>query len=504
VTRSADVVVVGYGPAGAAAALAAHDAGRSVLVLEKTGAGGGNAIHSGGFLYDVPDPAAAEHVDALAFGRTERPVIDAYVNGLHALDGWLRALGAETEAFAPPPARFPASFPSWPHFPAGDRIGYRVVSGGEGWRGLALWRALERAVGERKIMVEYDARVVALLRDEDGAVAGVVAGDETIHAGGGVILACGGFEGDPGLADAYLPLGPTWPVGHQANTGDGLRLGQSAGAALWHMYGFFGWFAFRTPEFPAPFAIDLFGPGFVMVDADGRRFADETGYEVHDRLRALSTYLPHNPNRPCLPSWTILDGATLAAGPLNGLLGTPNDYVWSADNWAEVERGWILHGRSPQELAATTGLGALAETLAEYRAATAAGEDPRFHRAPDTLVALDETDLYAIETWPGVAGTTGGPRRDAHARVIDEHGQPIPGLYAAGAISLIWGHLIDHGGGLTDALIFGRLAGEHAATRTGGLSPNTVGGQTPDRPVGGLSPLRVDRSVGGLSPWRVG
>jgi succinate dehydrogenase/fumarate reductase flavoprotein subunit len=474
VTRSADVVVVGYGPAGAAAAIAAHDAGRSVLVLEKTGAGGGNAIHSGGFLYDVPGPAAAEHVDALAFGRTERPVIDTYVNGLHALDGWLGALGAVTEAFAPPPARFPASFPSWPHFPAGDRIGYRVVSGGEGRRGLALWRALERAVGERKI--------------------------ETIHAGGGVILACGGFEGDPSLADGYLPLGPTWPVGHQANTGDGLRLGQSAGAALWHMYGFFGWFAFRTPEFAAPFAIDLFGPGFVMVDADGRRFADETGYEVHDRLRALSTYLPHNPNRPRLPSWTVLDGATLAAGPLNGLLGTPNEYVWSADNRAEVERGWILHGRSPQELAAATGLGALPATLADYRAAVEARSDPRFHRAPETLVALDQTDLYAIETWPGVAGTTGGPRHDAHARVVDDHGTPIPGLYAAGAISLIWGHLIDHGGGLTDALIFGRIAGEHAATRTGGLSPNTVGGQTPDRSVGGLSPLRVDRPVGDCPP----
>src|ERR1700712_4375834 len=96
-TRAVDVVVVGYGPAGAAAAIAAHDAGRSVLVLERTPEGGGNAVHSGGFLFDVPDPQAAEHVDALAFGRTGRPVIDAYVNGLHGLDGWLRSLGAETE-----------------------------------------------------------------------------------------------------------------------------------------------------------------------------------------------------------------------------------------------------------------------------------------------------------------------------------------------------------------------------------------------------------------------
>ena len=124
-------------------------------------------------------------------------------------------------------------------------------------------------------------------------------------------------------------------------------MAQQAGAALWHMYGFFGWFAFRTPGFEAPFALDFFAAGHLFVDADGRRFADETGYEVHDRLRALLTYLPRNPNRPRLPTWAVFDEATRLAGPLNGLLGTPNDYVWSADNSAEVERGWIVARRRP-------------------------------------------------------------------------------------------------------------------------------------------------------------
>ena len=85
-----------------------------------------------------------------------------------------------------------------------------------------------------------------------------------------MVLACGGFEGDPGLAGAYLPLG-TQP-GRSATQPTRARPfdGQSAGAALWHMYGFFGWFAFRTPEFPAPFAIDFFAAGHLFVDADGR------------------------------------------------------------------------------------------------------------------------------------------------------------------------------------------------------------------------------------------
>jgi succinate dehydrogenase/fumarate reductase flavoprotein subunit len=482
-----DVLVVGYGPAGAAAAIAAHDAGADVLVVEKTETGGGNAVHSGGFLFDAPDPDAAEHVDALCFGRTPRDVIDAYVNGLHGLQGWLTSLGGTIEPFGPDGhgfgGRFPASFPSWPSFPAGESIRYAVVGGGEGRRGEALWRLLDAAVRARGIRVELDTAATRLLRAAEGTPAGAttprgvsehgdrdadadadaaiigarLAGGREILAPGGVILACGGFEGDPGLADAHLPLGPTTPVGHAANTGDGLRMAQDAGAALWHMYGFFGWFAFHAPGFAAPFAIDFHAPGHILVDADGHRFADETGFEVHDRLRALSTYLPHNANRPRLPTWAIFDEATRNAGPLNGLLGTPNAYTWSQDNQAEIVAGWIVDARG-------AGLPHLTTTLEAYNAFARAGGDEDFHRDPATLTPL-EGRLYAIPTWPGVAGTTGGPRHDPAARVLDPGGTPIPGLYAAGAVSLVWGHLIDHGGGLTDAMVFGRIAGEDAAAR---------------------------------------
>lgn len=466
--REVDVLIVGFGPAGAAAAIAAHDAGREVLVVEKTAAGGGNAIYSGGFLFDAPDPDCAAHIDALCFARTPAPVIDAYAEGLHGLDAWLRSLGAETAAFDPPPGRLPAAFPSWPHFPAGERISYRVVAGGEGRRGEALWEALAAAVAERGIEIAYETPARSLLRDGAGRVEGLVVGgaggERRVGARGGVVLACGGFEGDPELAEAHLPLGPTYPVGHAANTGDGLRLAAEAGAGLWHMYGCFGWFSFRAPEFASPFAIDFFAPSFLFVDAEGRRFGDETGYEVHDRLRALMSYLPDRPNRPRLPSYAIFDDAARCAGPLNGLLGTPNEYVWSEDNSAEVERGWIKRGETPAELAAATGLdpAVLGETLRGYEAAARAGRDELFGRAAETLVPL-EGSLYAIETWPGVAGTTGGPRHDERSRVLGAGGEPVAGLYSAGAVGMVWGYLIDHGGGLTDALVFGRLAGAEAA-----------------------------------------
>ncbi|HTY72975.1 MAG TPA: FAD-dependent oxidoreductase [Actinomycetes bacterium] len=459
-----DVVVVGYGPAGASAAIAAHDSGARVVVLEAAPAGGGNALYSGGFLFDLPEERAVAHLDALCFGRTPRDVLEAYARGVHGLSAWLESLGAAMAAFEPPPMRFPASFPAWPHFPGGREIRYAVVAGGDGRRGVALWEVLDAAVRARGIDVRTGSAVDRLLLEDGSAVGVGVRGGDDMRARS-VVLACGGFEADAGLADAYLPLGPTYPVGHRWNDGAGLRMAQQAGAALWHMYGFFGWFAVRVPEYAAPFAIDFFGPGHLLLDADGRRFADEAGYEVHDRLRALSTYLPRNPNRPALPTWAVFDETTRLAGPLNGLLGTPNDYVWSADNSAEVERGWIRRGGSPGELAAATGLDprVLADSLERYNRFAVQGRDEDFGREPETLVPLDLSRLFAVPTWPGVAGTTGGPRHDPRGRVLRPDGSVVDGLFAAGAVSLVFGHLIDHGGGLTDALVFGRLAGIEAA-----------------------------------------
>ena len=101
------------------------------------------------------------------------------------------------------------------------------------------------------------------------------------------------------------------------------------------------------------------------------------------------------------------------------------------------------------------------------------GADHEFGRAPATLVPL-LAPLYAIQMTPGVATASGGPRRDALARVLrpgggaggsdGAGGDPIPGLFAAGAAGSIWGHLTEHGGGLTDAIVFGRIAGVTCAT----------------------------------------
>jgi succinate dehydrogenase/fumarate reductase flavoprotein subunit len=424
-----DVLVLGFGPAGASAAIAAHDAGARVTVMEKMAYGGGNCLNSGGFLFDVDGPRAVDHLDALCFGKTPRDILAAFADGLHEVPAWLEALGGAT---APVDlAAFHGMLPSWPHFPGRGHVTYRQFVGDR--PGPALFDCLRRAVEARGIEVRYETTVDELpLADWDA-----------------VVLAAGGFEYDEELRDAHLPL-PLTAVGHPGNTGDAIRLAQQAGASLWHMSAFFGWFAFRHPDHVAAFPLDVHAPSFIYVDADGRRFADETGWEVHDKLRCLTAYSPRRANYPHLPGHIVFDERARLAGPLNGIVGTPNNYVWSADNSAELEAGWIM----PVE---DVDLRELERTLRDY------GVVPdEFGRDPRTIVAL-EPPLYAIEVYPGVATASGGPRRDARARVLCPDGAPIPGLYAAGGCGSVWAHLTEHGGGLTDAIVFGRIAGEQAA-----------------------------------------
>ena len=478
-----DVLVVGFGAAGAAAAISAHDAGASVAIVEKTASGGGNCVHSGGFLFDVGGPRAVDHLDALCFGKTDRTVLEAYAAGLPEVPEFIESLGGtaapvDFEAFG-------GMLPSWPHFPGAGHVGYRQFVPDTGERpGPGLWRVLEGAVRERGIPVAFGCPAVDLMTDGDGdgdRVTGAVVeqngGRQRIGTHAGVVLASGSFEADPELRDTYLPL-PLVSVGHQGNTGDTLRLARAAGASLWHMSAFFGWLSYVHPDFPAAFTLDVHAPSFICVDGDGRRFADETGWEVHDRVRALTAYLPRRPNRPRMPGWIVFDEAARRAGPLHGIVGSPNGYDWSPDNSAEVAAGWIKHGADTAELAAASGLdpAILKDTLAGYAAAVSRRADYEFGRAPATLVPL-LPPLYAIQITPGVATASGGPRRDARARVLRPGGAPIPGLFAAGAAGSIWGHLTEHGGGLTDAIVFGRIAGTQcaaAAAVAGATSPGAV------------------------------
>ena len=156
------------------------------------------------------------------------------------------------------------------------------------------------------------------------------------------------------------------------------------------------------------------------------------------------------------------------AGPLTQVHSGANGvglYTWSADNAAEIATGWIRSGDTVEAAARAAGVRdpvAAAATVREYNAACARGADP-FGRPVETLLPLDHPPFYCVPLWPGGSNTSGGPRRDELARVLDVYGTPIPGLFTAGELGQPMGlRYPADGSNLSEALCFGQIAAEHA------------------------------------------
>ena len=468
----ADVIVVGFGSAGATAAITAHDEGAKVTILEKMPAGGGNSRLSAAMLITATAPGAVQHVEALCFGKTDREVIEAYVDGCMKINDWIKGLGGETVVYQNPVVTYPTSgFPCWPNVPGWEHTELRRVKGGtiDELPAMPLWKLLASNVERRGIDVMTDTPVKELMTGPKGEVVGVVAVREgreiPIHARKGVVLSCGSFEYNEAMKETFLPITPLYAIGNPGNTGDGIVMAQKAGAALWHMNAFHGWFVFKTPEYKAAFTIRSHTPNFIYVDKDGRRFSNETGSEIHEVSKLIMSYVPSRPNYPHLPAYAIFDDVTRRKGPLSGIVSGANDYKWSLDNSKEIARGWIKQGKTIGDLAKRISVdeGNLTGTLARYNEYCKNGKDVEFGRSKETLEPIQAPPYYAIEISPGLGTAAGGPRRDREARVVDGLGKPIPRLYAAGGLGSIWGFLTLSGGGLTDAIVFGRIAGRNAA-----------------------------------------
>jgi predicted oxidoreductase len=145
-------------------------------------------------------------------------------------------------------------------------------------------------------------------------------------------------------------------------------------------------------------------------------------------------------------------------------------YDWSADNRREVERGWIATGSTPAEAARAAGVAdpdSAAYSIQAYNRACAQGRDP-FGRRAETLVPIDAPPYACVPLYAGGSNTSGGPRRDARARVVDVFGGPIPGLFAAGELGQALGlRYPGDGGNLSDAFCFGQIAAETALAVSG-------------------------------------
>ena len=475
-SRETDVAVVGYGGAGAAAAIAAADLGAKVVIVEKASPGGGNTRLSAGSLRTFGAVSrAVEHITFLCGNTTAPELIETFVRESHDNEPWLRSLGGEI--IADPIQAKPTNYPVYPsgagapEQPGADGVGPRLrVKGETTANGRDLWDLLARNVADRGIPVLLDCPAVRLLRDATGAVTGVVARhcneEIVIRVRKGLILSCGGYEWDSEMQLQFLGQ-QFWSLGAASHTGDGIRMAEDAGASLWHMNAVAAGFGYRVDGLDGAIIHAMPGPGFIYVNRNAQRFVNETAMDAH-AVGSLVTELDlETMERPRVPSFVVFDENTRKAGPVaNTSRGAVAErYQWSSDNSAEVAKGWIKTALTPTALGEALALntGALTRAVSEYNNSCAQGRDESFGRSPDTLQSLAHAPYYGIALWPSLFNTQGGPRRNARAQVLNAWGQPIKGLYGAGELGSMWSQNYPGASNLTEALAFGRIAGRNAA-----------------------------------------
>jgi len=468
----ADIVIIGTGFAGLSAAITAKDAGAQVVVLEKMPQKyeGGNSRVSGNMWWTPTNlPEALQYIEAMCYGLTDGESIRALAEEMMKLNDWLTKLGIT-------PTPLGMFQPEHPHLPGSGCV--RTWSN-KGAGEARLWDPMFEQVQRRAIQVLYETPAKDLIFPSSAhGIVGVEAarggGRFLIKARRGVILACGGFEFDFEMQKQFLPGWPTYGRGTPANTGDGIRMAQKAGADLWHMNNSLaGIGCLIVPEYePVMIPVSFPGRGYIFLDKFGQRFMNEFresrhGFGHKEALLYFDGILGDFTRIPC---FALFDETTRKAGPLIntswkfGWFNLFGGYQASRDNLKEIEKGWILKGDSPAELAGKLGIdsAALEKSVARYNQHCQNRADLDFARPPATLIPLEKPPFYAVKLYPATFNTQGGPRRNAHCQVVDPFGRPIPRLYSAGELGSFWGWMYNGGGNNAEALCTGQMAARNA------------------------------------------
>lgn len=460
-TRDYDVIVIGAGGAGLAAAISAHELGASVIVLEAGDNIGGSSRLSGGHFYaagttiqrqagilgDSPD-AMFDYWMTLNQWMIEPGVARTYCDAAPLTLEWLQGLGVEYD-----PARLYRS--------GADSVPRGHPPEGEG---LAVVRALDAERLRRGVDVALNTRVERLMSAADGRVLGVEAGGEELRSGA-VVVATGGFGHNREFVERYWPDAGaggdwTWCISAPGSVGDGITLGASAGATL---DGFNRGLLLVTPGFNRELDV-IVPPWIVFVSREGRRFCNEMApYNV------LAGLFQRNGGA----AFAVFDETSRQqARPFPG-----NQATWIAEVIEEKAReGRVFQAGTLEGLARLAGINPapLLGTIRRYNEDVARGRDSAFLKHPGALREIATPPFYAVEVRPAIICWTGtGLRIDPETRVIGGDERPIPGLFAAGETvgSLHGDRYIGGGGSFGPAITFGRIAGTNAAAEAQSTSP---------------------------------
>jgi fumarate reductase flavoprotein subunit len=439
-----DIIVIGAGGCGLMAALVAAKKGARVLLLEKTDKpGGGTAFSSKGIRaaasrrqreLKIKDSAALYAEDILGRNNGESDAILTYrlaENSGRVADFLADEVGVE--------------------FQIGEFAFGHSAQRSHSWKEDKtitdfLFAAVER---EKNIEVRFSTPVLALERDADGAVSGVKT-DDGIFSARKIILASGGFGASAELLSKYIPkaVGIPFP-GHHGSTGDGIKMGLEIGATVENMGGFQPYPAYLGPgkrAVPPEVALS----GGIMVDADGKRFVDETRYPGGLSIRMLAL--------PGKQAYEIFD---------ERIFQLHRDAPGMRSLGRLFDAAVLLRAETAEKLAEKLGINAdgLMRTIRECNALAVSDEKDAFGRVlPQPL----EAPYYGIRVTVALYHTQGGLKVNADGQVIRADGSIILNLYAGGGVAVgvsgkgLEGYL--PGNGLLASLGLGMIAAEHAVT----------------------------------------
>jgi 3-oxo-5alpha-steroid 4-dehydrogenase len=460
--EEADVVVVGFGAAGASAAYEAATSGAATVVLERTGAAGGAAAMSDGFMYlggGTPEQREAGFDDSVENMRTfltaacgPEPDLDKIAlyceRSLEHRD-WLVARGVRFLGTVFPHANGTSPLDGEGLMFTGGENAYpydelatpaprgHVVQGGRPG-GAVLMQLLADAAQQAGARPLFDTRAERLVVDDEGRVAGLIAtryGEEfAVRARTGVVLTAGGFINNPDMIAQYAPAvrATELRLGTDGDDGHGIRMAAAVGARVKRM---------DAIECALPFNAPRNLVHGIIVNRLGQRFVNEDTYMG----RVGQTSLVHQGGQAFL----IVDEEHY----------TPT--------WLGYRAKWVCE--TAAELEAEIGLpaGSLQATLAYFNEHAERGADPLFHKRAPTLSALHgplaAMDLRAHK-FIYAPFTLGGLDTQVDGAVRHLDGEPMPGLFAAGrTTSGVAAQGYCSGLSLGDSTLFGRLAGHSAA-----------------------------------------
>ena len=446
VELTADVVVIGAGGAGVAAAVEACDAGAKVVLLEKMAAIGGTTATSQGLVGGYESKFTKEMDVHYTFEEMYQNLMS---NASYRLDPKLTGITIEKSG----------ETIDW----MADRLGMNFYQVTVGYGPLTMMHWIENAGAGMKTAMEatlegsdvelmLETRATELLMNEDGSVKGVKAergADTVIVYADSVVITTGGYANNPELTERLDPeKAGTYGIGFVGSTGDGIIMASNVGAALTHtgdmmcvLKDYEIMSEHNGTSATANVSSFISRNNTVLLGANGKRFVDEKDIG----------YMTQKLNSPVFDQMHK-DG-----------LG----YVWAISDKASLEAKGVKRGLEMEfitadtfeELAAKMGLdeAAVVETLTNYNSYCETGHDPEFGRL---LLAKLEAPYCAVKVVPCEIITYGGIARNENAEVIRADGTVIEGLYTAGEASANSAYM---GFTISNAFTWGRIAGNGAA-----------------------------------------